>query len=264
MDEKNSSREFTPGEKMTKMPEGIRPLLLQKERRKFAEKYATEKLEEFLKASKRLETISKVYDEQVEDILPELLLGKQEGEIDIKTRIVNLFRELWQYVSRKDEQTKVSLAVIHGIVERADSFCIEKAQNWILKVYNKIVMGNVDEAYKLETRARQLNCGLPVLDPERDPVKTTGFFGVVREIEDGEARLSILVPDAKKNPKAPLWESCRVPVVELPNEYANENVWVAWIERTYDFNGTPVAKGRFEPASLAPTTIAVHQSYQNI
>jgi hypothetical protein len=158
----------------------------------------------------------------------------------------------------------VSLAVVHGIVERADNFCIQKAQGWLSEVYSAIMVGNVDEAHKLEQKARRLNCGLPVLDTERDPVKTTGFFGVVREIENGEARLSILIPESKKNPRAPLWESCSVPVVELPNEYANENVWVAWIERTYDFNGIQVLKGRFEPASLAPTTINVHQSYQNI
>jgi len=262
VDEKNRSRVLIPSEKTLEMPEAIKSFLLHKKKVKAAGRSVSERLEELIKAWKHLETTSKTYDEQVEALLQ--LLGEQEGEIDIKTRIVNLFRELWQDVSRKDERTKVSLAVVHGILERADSFCIQKAQRWLSEVYVAIMASNVDEAYKLEERARQLNCGLPVLDPERDPVKTTGFFGVVREIENGEARLSILIPESKRNPKDPLWESCSVPVVELPNEYANENVWIAWIERTYDFNGIRVVKGRFEPASLAPTTIDVHQSYQNI
>jgi len=172
----------------------------------------------------------------------------------LKVELVYSFRRLWQFVSREDELSKTSLALVHGLVERASVFSIEneRTQAWLWKVYETIQRGEVDEAHELEAQARELDCGLPVLDPERDPISIRALFGVVREIEDGEARLSMSIPEGKVNPEAPLWESCSVPVVEIPKEYANEDSWVAWVERTYECDGEKVSKGRFEPASFLP------------
>jgi hypothetical protein len=97
MGKKNQTRAPIPSEKPIEMPD----LLLQKRRMKTLGRYVSERFEEFLRAWQKFETISKTYDEQVEALLPQLL-GGREGEIEIKIKIVNLFRELWQYVSRKE------------------------------------------------------------------------------------------------------------------------------------------------------------------
>jgi hypothetical protein len=188
---------------------------------------------------------------------------KRGEERGLKETFVMFFRELWREVSIDDWQTKVSLAIVHGLVERAHDSSLQNmhTQTWLWKIYEAIKRGDVCEADEIESQARSLNCGLPVLDMERDPVRATGWFGVVREINEGKARLSISIPEGKNDPEAPLWESCTVPQVELPLEYTIEDAWVGWIERTYDCDGVPVTKGRFEPASYLPTREIADASY---
>lgn len=77
------------------------------------------------------------------------------------------------------------------------------------------------------------------------------MFGVVSEIEEGEARLSMSIPDGRLDPKAPLWENIWIPLIELPEAYTIENVWIAWVERTYFCHGIEMKKGRFEPGSYS-------------
>jgi len=174
-------------------------------------------------------------------------LATQAGSI--KDELVNDFRSLWLELPRGDVARRTSLAVVHGLVERADSLSLVYAEEWLRQVYREAKTGQIKHAHELESSARALECGLPVLDPQRDPVRSRGLFGVVREIEYGQVRLSMWIHEGERDPSAPIWESCVIPTVDIPETYMELGVWVAWVERTYDFQGAMVEKGRFEPAS---------------
>lgn len=244
MSEISDISDYRYGKTSEEIADEFRPLNLQLEDLKKLERRRQE-------ISKELEKKSGTLYEQMRIMAESRVGGRRSEEASaIKTTLVGSFRELWQVLRRDDEVMKVSMALVHGIIERSDDVCIEAADKWLWGVYRAVLEGSVQEAHELERKARSLGCGLRVLDPERDPVACSGFFGIVREIEEGEARLSISIPQGRTDRSAPLWESFTVSAVELPERYAVEGAWVAWLERSYNCNGSEMKKGRFEPASL--------------
>ena len=159
------------------------------------------------------------------------------------------FRKLWLRIPRVETDRRTSLAVVHGLVERADANSLASAEEWLEAVYSQLLSEVDVVAHELECSALRLACGLPVLDFERMPTSASALFGVVEELEDGEARVLMSIPEGETDATAPIWEACTVPEVDLPTAYAIPGVWVAWVDRTYDCDGALVQKGRFEPAS---------------
>jgi len=175
--------------------------------------------------------------------------------------ILAQYRNYWANdITRDEDDHKAIFSVLHGIVERTNS-----------ELYShKIAEYFTQTLEKLKTKRREsqilnpqtlvelikpaIEYNLPVKTPrDLDNIKEIrGMFGVVSEIEDDEARLSMSIPEGRTNPGAPLWESEWFNLSRLPKEYQRENVWVAWIE--YQFKDGKEAVGNFEPASTHPDT----------
>lgn len=227
--------------KEAKKEEGVLELLLRQK---------GEELEEIRLHHERAKDFAEKKGEMVYDWINEYVREESELSESSKEGLVNQYRGLWKRISRNDEPRRIALAVAHGIVERIKPLQIKHCRKWILDIADKIDSDQEVDACQIEIEACSL--GLGVLDPERDPESIRALFGVVSEIEEGEARLSMSIPEGKVDPTLPLWESYWVPISELPEAYVIENVWIAWVERTYICNGVKSKKGRFEPASNSP------------
>ena len=169
------------------------------------------------------------------------------------------YRNYWaKDISRDEEDHKAIFSVLHGIVERTNSeLYSEKVAEYFSNTIENLKtkrknnqISNPGTLVELIKPAFELN--LPVKTPRdlENIAKIKGMFGVVHEIVDDEARISMSIPEGRTNPKAPLWESVQVGVSNLPDTYQRENVWVSWIE--YQFKDGKEAIGNFEPASTHP------------
>jgi hypothetical protein len=179
--------------------------------------------------------------DQVDDLVTSLLANWPQR-----------FRELWHTIPREDLLRRTALTVVHGIVERSSRASLRQAYDWLTFTHERFRTGAALCPEELEAQARKLDCGLQVFDPERDPLSLTGFFGVVQNIENGVATLSIYVRETSHQTDAPVLEAVEVPAVDLPLAYALPGVWVAWVERRYQSGTATMSKGRFEPASELP------------
>ncbi len=171
--------------------------------------------------------------------------------------ILAKYRNYWaKDILRDEDDHKAIFSVLHGIVERISS---ENYNERVAKYFNATIENlkikrknnqilNPETLVELIKPAFELN--LPVKTPKdlENIAKIKGMFGVVHEIEDGEARISMNVWKASN--KKVLWESTRVKASDLPNAYQREGVWVSWIE--YQFKDGKEAIGNFEPASTHP------------
>lgn len=175
---------------------------------------------------------------------PESLVKKHEW--------THLFRTLWTRIPRSDIKRRTTLAIVHGIVERSSELSLQQAEAWLSGIERKIIAGSHRAPKDVEAEARELNCGLHVLDSERDPESVLAFFGVVQSVEEGVADISIYAREAVQDSRAPVLEAVQVPEVDLPAAYARPGVWVAWVERQYKCGTSVLSKGRFEPAGSLP------------
>ena len=166
-----------------------------------------------------------------------------------KDNWINMFRELWPKIKRNDFQRRTALAIISGIVERSDKSSLWRAEEWLSRMQNYITEAKEIPLESIEIEAHQLDLGLHLFDPERDPEKITAYFGVVQSIREGIADISFYVRETTENPEDPILESIEVLEAYLPIAYTRPGVWVAWVERQYKFG---MSKGRFEPASSLP------------
>lgn len=206
------------------------------------------------RAKSEVKTREAVYDAKSREVtLKAQALARRKASLSTADEWKDRFRKLWLSIPRAQTDRRTSLAVVHGLVERADAGALGSAEAWLEEVYGDLLSGCVVRAHELERDAVKLGCGLPVLDFERTPISADALFGVVEEVEDGEARVLMSIPEGETDPTAPIWEACTVPAVDLPVAYALPGVWVAWVDRTYDCDGAPVQKGRFEPASSLVT-----------
>lgn len=216
-------------------------------------------LQGILGAAERVERI-RAWHEQYETRLGELqekveVVNRQEG-LDVPQYWADAFRDLWLQIPFDHAERRTALAVVHGLVERADGPTLTRAREWLREVYRRFLAEEPVQGSELERLARALHAGLPVLDQERDPLVTTGTFGVVQEVEDGKARISFSIPESENDPTAPILEAYTVPVVDLPLWYGRPGTWVAWVERSYEYGGASLTKGRFEPAGVVLGTEA--------
>jgi hypothetical protein len=163
--------------------------------------------------------------------------------------LVQEMRDRWRAVSSHDMHRRLSLALLHGLAERADLDTLARAQDWFSRMLSQWDAQSIPEAQQIEKSARALRVGLPTLDAERDPIAIVGVFGVIQSVDDGYADISLRIDAAATDPKIPMWEACVVPVVDLPTAYAAPGVGVVWLERTYKCDEIRLTKGRFEPAS---------------
>jgi len=171
-----------------------------------------------------------------------------DAAVDVQVWLRRL-RKMWVEIPREEISRRTCLAIVQGIVERADPIPLEGASAWLQRTWVALRESSAAAPAEVESSARELRCGLPVLDAERDPTCVDAVFGVVQRVEAGEVHLSMLVRQTENDPTGALWEGCVAPVVDLPTAYASEGAGIAWVDRTYDCSGALVRKGRFEPAS---------------
>lgn len=159
---------------------------------------------------------------------------------------------LWAFVERENLVRRTCIAVLHGLVMRASPLSLRYAHAWLLDIVDALATNRQIPPEVIENEARKQECGLPVLDPDREPIRITGMFGVVQDIENGIASLSMYVREAVGGNDSPVLEGVDVPVVDLPRPCVRPGAWVAWVERVYHDSAVEAAKGRFEPAGLLP------------
>ena len=175
-------------------------------------------------------------------------------------------RALWGQIPRDDVPRRTALAIIQGAVERSNGPSVQHAGSWLFEAEAKLKGGRCPNPLEIEATLRGLNCGLQMLDSERDPDSIFTVFGVVQSIEDGVADISLYLREALGNPEAPVLEAVEVPEVDLPTAYARRGVWVAWVERQYKCGSSTLSKGRFEPGGSLPESIIAsgRLSYQSV
>lgn len=151
---------------------------------------------------------------------------------------INSLRAFWRRADDWRRLDRISLAVLHGIVERIPG----KVRATISPVFFQMqldqIQTNTSDPLTIEHEASML--GLPVLDSEEPPFGIEAYFGNVEEIDGSLARIELL--DQTDNG---IQCVTSVPVNVLPMAYRHEGAGVAWVERQY----VSGAKGRFEPAS---------------
>ncbi len=106
-----------------------------------------------------------------------------------KFAFTDIYRGLWNDVSRNDIQRRTALAVAHGLVERSSEASIREESEWIDLISRSILGENCPTPQLIEGEARLR--GLYVLDPERTALLIHATFGVVHSLEKHVAKIGL-------------------------------------------------------------------------
>lgn len=160
----------------------------------------------------------------------------------IRTRsfgeILRALRGLWVDFFDRDRESRICLAMLHGLAERCASRYDADSMADFFVLYLGMIKDGTCGAINLEREASRR--GLPVCDAEELLFDVKAQFGYVEEVEQMAARVAFL-DERDEEVKSVL----SVPLNLLPFNYRHDGAGVAWIERFYPSG----VKGQFEPAS---------------